>query len=370
MEFINETHIAEMFWRAAYGQVSWEQAIDALALPLGARTGQIASVSPDLGIQFSLLSRVSESDMADFLSHNAHLPSINPRINRTLRSPVGICIDDNDFIDRDTKDRMDIFRRFFDPTGTSNALIVKLQTRFDTSCAYAFSLLRPEGMKATEGERRLVERLVPAISGAVETAMIFGRFEVDAMIAALHGSGKPSIALGLGRRVIATSEDAEHLLAHGSYFSLKGGRLQAVNAQTDSHLAAAFTSMTASGALDRGRRFFAVRSAHDDRPPIVATLNPVASRGSGPLSPVIAFLTVAGGSIPSELAAAFGEVFALTAAETAIAISIANGLDSAAIARIRGVSLATVRTQLKSVLMKTGAHRQSELASLVISLMG
>jgi DNA-binding CsgD family transcriptional regulator len=57
--------------------------------------------------------------------------------------------------------------------------------------------------------------------------------------------------------------------------------------------------------------------------------------------------------------------FGLTAAEAHIALGIARGETLAFIATIRGVSIATARTQLKSVFSKLGAHRQSQLVALL-----
>jgi DNA-binding CsgD family transcriptional regulator len=57
--------------------------------------------------------------------------------------------------------------------------------------------------------------------------------------------------------------------------------------------------------------------------------------------------------------------FGLTVAEASVALGIAQGDTLASIATNRGISLATARTQLKSVFSKLGAHRQSQLVALL-----
>ena len=57
--------------------------------------------------------------------------------------------------------------------------------------------------------------------------------------------------------------------------------------------------------------------------------------------------------------------FSLTAAEAYIALGIARGETLASIAAVRGIAVATARTQLKSVFSKLGAHRQSQLVGLL-----
>ena len=57
--------------------------------------------------------------------------------------------------------------------------------------------------------------------------------------------------------------------------------------------------------------------------------------------------------------------FGLTAAEASITLGIAHGETLASIATVRGTTVATARTQLKSVFSKLGAHRQSQLVALL-----
>jgi DNA-binding CsgD family transcriptional regulator len=60
--------------------------------------------------------------------------------------------------------------------------------------------------------------------------------------------------------------------------------------------------------------------------------------------------------------------FRLTPAEARIALGISRGETLATIAVVNGISLQTVRTQLKAIFTKTGVHRQAELAILITGL--
>jgi len=57
--------------------------------------------------------------------------------------------------------------------------------------------------------------------------------------------------------------------------------------------------------------------------------------------------------------------FGLTAAEAHITLGIARGETLSSIATFRGITVATARTQLKSVFSKLGTHRQSQLVALL-----
>lgn len=61
-------------------------------------------------------------------------------------------------------------------------------------------------------------------------------------------------------------------------------------------------------------------------------------------------------------------IFDLTAAEAGIATRLLSGNSVADIARDKGVSLNTIRSQLKSAMMKTGCYRQVDLVRLLGSL--
>ena len=71
---------------------------------------------------------------------------------------------------------------------------------------------------------------------------------------------------------------------------------------------------------------------------------------------------------PSE--SLLGQLFGLTAAESALMAAVAGGERLHACAARRGVSLATVRAQLRNVFVKTGAATQSELTCIAWSIPG
>lgn len=68
------------------------------------------------------------------------------------------------------------------------------------------------------------------------------------------------------------------------------------------------------------------------------------------------------------LSAVISEVFALTDAETSVMQLLAEGNSPGAIAEIRGASLATVRTQIRSLYDKTGTRSQSEFLRMALGL--
>ena len=62
------------------------------------------------------------------------------------------------------------------------------------------------------------------------------------------------------------------------------------------------------------------------------------------------------------------ETFGFTSAETAVAALLAEGIGAAEIAGRRGVSILTVRAQIRAILAKTGADGQADLVRLLLSV--
>lgn len=71
---------------------------------------------------------------------------------------------------------------------------------------------------------------------------------------------------------------------------------------------------------------------------------------------------------PQTNRAALERIFRLTPTEARLATMLANGATLAEAAGAQGVSVATVRTQLKAIFAKTHTHRQAELVMLISRL--
>jgi DNA-binding CsgD family transcriptional regulator len=87
------------------------------------------------------------------------------------------------------------------------------------------------------------------------------------------------------------------------------------------------------------------------------------------LAPTLALVLITAPADAPELAeSALQQLFALTAAEAGVALALAAGHSAEAIAVERGVSLPTVRTQIRQILEKTGALHLRDLVRLLAGL--
>jgi DNA-binding CsgD family transcriptional regulator len=72
--------------------------------------------------------------------------------------------------------------------------------------------------------------------------------------------------------------------------------------------------------------------------------------------------------IPDQAGARVGALYGLTKAEAEIAEAMAAGSDAAEIAKARGTSINTTRTQIKSMMSKIGATRRSEIVRAIAGI--
>lgn len=110
---------------------------------------------------------------------------------------------------------------------------------------------------------------------------------------------------------------------------------------------------------------FCVLGKADDRPPLQVMMQPVAGCGDPPserFSETHVLLILSDPSVRTTLPAEIiGKLFQLSPAESLLVAALCGGSTIDEYAASRGVTIGTARYQLKQVLMKTQAHRQSNL---------
>jgi DNA-binding CsgD family transcriptional regulator len=158
-------------------------------------------------------------------------------------------------------------------------------------------------------------------------------------------------------QVLAINRSAEHALRTSPWLSLQDGRLAAQGAPQQAQLLGCLRHVAAhaeAGVLALGS------GAH--------RLHLAAQRTPGSLHEphLTVFISQAGvgATVPT---AVLAQLFGLTGAEASLLSAIVDGLLPTEYAQRRGVSVGTVRGQLKQVLAKTGASRQADLVRLVLS---
>jgi DNA-binding CsgD family transcriptional regulator/PAS domain-containing protein len=164
-------------------------------------------------------------------------------------------------------------------------------------------------------------------------------------------------------RVQWMNRSAQATLAGSRGVSLRAGCLRAAGAAADARLRRDLSELADGGT--GGIRYLSLGQGADCLHLALQGLC-LEPRAPGGATSVLLAVTGAGAGAPIS-AAAIATLFGLTPAEACLVAGLVAGYSLEQYAVRRGVSLGTVRGQLKQVLGKTGATRQAELVRLVLS---
>ncbi len=224
----------------------------------------------------------------------------------------------------------------------------------------------PSARSFEAGDRARLAKLQVHFTRALEIRMRVRRAATDAVTQAFDTLTDAVMVLAADGTVLIANSAADRLLAQRSYPQVRFGRLRAQAADQSAQLERALSDCAKCqmGASES----FVVRLAGEPGSGVVAHLVPPPARWAvGPRAAGIAFILVEGrGTIGA------GDIlktlYGLSQAEVALVLALSEGLTPEAFGEIRGVSMNTVRTQLKSVFHKTAVRRQADLMRLVYSV--
>lgn len=227
---------------------------------------------------------------------------------------------------------------------------------------FSFERRMEDGPLAPEA-RALLDRCRAHLARASVLAERLAFERAAASVETLGALGIPGVVLGRNCRIVA----ANHLLQARSDIVIGAAdRFALKDGSADGLLSVALEGVLARakvGTIPLRDEAGMLRTIANVIP-LERSARDIFSRGSA--------LVVLVDRAPSEsdLGAPLMALFDLTVAEAAVAADIARGLTVAEIADRRQRSRETIRSQVKSILHKTGCARQSEMATLIARLHG
>lgn len=255
------------------------------------------------------------------------------------------------------------FREWFAPQGLCAACFVK--TAADEQTQGMLSLIRSANADEWD-EQDLVQLrfLGPHLAQSLEVSRRLSSLDerLQTVESLLSAEACAALAVDGDARVLYSTERAASLLAAANGLLLVGGKLCAARHDETATMHALIHD-AARGARSSGGRV----SIHRDGARPLGILV-TAARGAVTASHRHAGIFV---SIPDDaphnLAPALCSAYGLTCAEARIAVMmIASDMPLGALAEKLGVSINTVKTQLRSIFAKTSTNRRSELVKLAL----
>jgi DNA-binding CsgD family transcriptional regulator/PAS domain-containing protein len=306
--------------------------------------------------------------MDDVDVYEAYYASIDPRREHVMRARVGDWMLCHRQFDDHFIARSEFYQDFLLPGGTRFGAATRLIDENDKSALIA--LVRPIGAQpfGAEDEQRLV-KLTPHLQRVARLHMKLAAESekaglLESLVGALSDALVTATADGTVRYCNAAAE-ARFRLPHFP-LAVKNGVLVAKdqNAAALLRLRLVAAVQGVGGAVSLAFPRSPLQVVHLTLCPLSVRLN--AMRHESEPQVLILMTDPSKPGLPS--AETLQLLFGLTSAEAKLALALAGGKSLEEHAVEARIAMSTVRTQLSNILSKTGARRQGEVVSRVLSL--
>jgi DNA-binding CsgD family transcriptional regulator len=356
--------LADLFYGAALGSNSWYQALEALASATGSRTGQLIAIGPNALVPLNVMTNTDPALHPDFAAKRGGDPNINPRVKAGMFAPVLKVLAECDFITPEEHKVHRHYEEFARPWDIPYICLSTLDRREGLLVGLAVNRSEREG-HISAAEREIFAALAPHVRAAVRMQMALESEGLKLLTGTLESLSIPAFVCDRAGRVQSMTPAAESLSASGEVLQIKGELLQGTNEVDQRSLQDAIEKAAgATGLTDRLPTSVIMRPARTTSAPVILDVIRLPSRTLELGIDVRVLIVPQGGAAgESRRRLLLQTIYKLTAAETDVAMQLAQGRTAEVIAEDRGVAIATVRAQIKSILAKLGMSRQVELVA-------
>lgn len=356
MSQVNET--LDRVYEAALLPEFWPNALDSVQRVAGVDGGALF-VTTNNNTCWIATQPFAET-VAEFV--NGGLFPGNTRNSRALAMKHAGFITDQQILTPEELDREPMFTEFLRPRGWgwASGTVILMPTEevltFHFENHYQHG---PVGQQSVD----MLDALRPHLARAALMSCRLQLEKLQASLAGIEALGHPAAVIGPRGRVLAANAGFEKLgpvfvaTAHGGV-SLRNSKANGLLRQSLEQVAQGHGT----------HRSIAV-PGHEDQPPLVIHVVPIRRNAYDLFSGAEAFLVVT--LVQRPTAPPFeilNALFDLTPGEARVTRLLTSGQSAAKIATTCGVSVETVRTHIRSVLQKSGMHRQAELVGFLAGI--
>lgn len=361
-------------YAAATGGVPWSRALDDVARALDAWHVQLVGLAkPDCSIVFSHDGGPAGPEIV--LDYVTRYHRLNPRIAPMLALGPDDWLHDHEAFDETFVASHPFFREFLIPHGgrwQSSTKVIE-----ESELLVLFGATRGRDSRAFDGQEcAVLERVKRHLREAVAIEHRLHRSTPDVYpgVELLNAFARPMILIDPARDIRFANAAGRRLLTQADCVVERNGALRCRDAEGDQAFSEALrelglTERQETDELRQARRFVRVRT-QDGAPVVVylVALRPATTLGvfgHDPLALVFFHDFRDGGALDPLVV---GETFDLTPAEARLAVALASGMTLQQVSERHGVSILTVRAQLRAVLAKTNTTRQAELMRILVGM--
>jgi DNA-binding CsgD family transcriptional regulator len=301
-------------------------------------------------------------------AYASYYGAIDPRRRLTESLPVGSVFACHHHISDSSASRDEFYQDFLIPHGLR--YVAGSRVFSDDRRDVIIGLMREVGNRPfSEHELHDAQRLISHLSRASRLWMDTQTLHTAATVGAQGAvaSAFALIAVDARGKVAYANARGERLMSDGDCLVTRDGCIGASFGKEDTSLRQLVRQVLATG-CGASLTLSGIRSGPQSLLLSIAPLRSSSAVGAD-LAGASVLITARARLQPVGLSAnALAQAFGLTAAESAVALALCEGKTPEEHAQAVGVSLATVRTQLRAVFDKTQTRRQSETVGLLLGI--
>ena len=369
--------IIRAIYGAAAGLVPWDTPLGALRGAIGAHALQLVVVDKSTGRLVASEQPVEGLDQAGvdgLLEHIREYHRIDPHMSYVATLPVGQMMHSADTFPREQYEDHPFYREFWSAFGARSLLAAKVAE--DERYIAMFAMVRSYAQRPyTDSDIRALTNYVNHLAAAFRITQRLRKLQGAAAAGAalMEASDRAMLLIDAGARIVSANAVARDFLHSGSVLYEQDGLLRCHVRETERLLWETFADMgkpSPAGASKDGNKRVAMRIQDAGGPAVLCSLwalnseSPIGIFGVRP----VALLTIA---LPNRRTNEpldpiyLGALFDLTLAEVRVATALVQGHDLKDVAKAQRTSIETVRSQLKSIYLKTDTHRRGQLVELL-----
>lgn len=311
---------------------------------------------------------VSDAYAADAVKlYLERFAALDPRQAVLRQAPPGSIIDFDRHPVADELHRSAFFRDFLGKIGVRYSIGIHCGQHADISTRLKLERSEADGPFKADEIRRL-RFLLPHLRNIAHLRGIAGIGGIEQSVGRLLSDQLSDGAILVERsaQVRWLNEAAIEILTAGEGLILHRDTLRALRRFETTRLHAQIAGATGAQ-LRAGGAMLVGRGA--GKRPYAVVISPLRTEAPLPGGPPRALVLIRDpDQYTTRLADRIGDFFGLSDAERSLAVTLLEGHTLAESARNLGKSMATLRTQLRSILRKTGTRSQSDLLRLLLSL--
>ncbi|WP_106514166.1 helix-turn-helix transcriptional regulator [Allosphingosinicella deserti] len=347
---------------AALDPGQWIGALDALASHLHSSTAHLIGIGGG-AVPFNIGSLMTEDVRSEFVRERFALPDRNYRVHASQGAKRFQIVDERDYARVPRTPRLEAYEAFVDRLDIPLGFQAIICQEGSNLIGLAILRSRKDGVSPEE-DRGSLARLLPAVERAVQMQRRSEARQAAILRGTLDAVGTPAIFLNARGQIVEVSAGAEPFIRSGR-LRVQDGMLAASDPADDRALGTLIDGLITADEHDltalSSRRVLHGRPG--EIPLMIELIRIPRMTGSLDVAPRYMLVIRGGANDPSMVSSVLRADFRLTESEAGVASLLSQGRSRAEIAEIRGVSIDTVKFQLKAVFTKMSVQRETELVA-------